>query len=154
MADPFFDPGLIVTALLSAVETMPSPVAVYELGEVDDTRDPRVAEVPNRVQVVAERTQIEGPGGLGNGDTAVETIALVLRVQDPTPDDEGHASRVTLRDLRGFVYAALAGVSVDAHWSPLRYLGGELLMQERGVYRSYHWVERYSTETTLAERCW
>lgn len=149
---PFLDPSLIVTAIEQAVAVLHRPVAVSELGTAEDARDPKLTEVDARIHVIAERTEARGPGGMGSGRDATETLALVLRVRDPSPDDDGASARVSLRSLRGVVFAALEGRRIDPAWSPLRYLGGELLVQERGVYKTYHWVERYAADTRLPVR--
>lgn len=152
MTAPFLDPALIVAAVSTAVATLPRPVAVSEVGATSDARDPRVAEVAARIHIIAERTQPDGPGGLGNGRETTDTFALVLRVQDVAPDADGASARVDLRTLRLVVFEALEGRRIDPAWSPLRYLGGELLVQEQGVYKTYHWVERYAADTRLPVR--
>jgi hypothetical protein len=145
--DAFFDLDLVITALRATAETAEVDLTVTEVGSVTLTSSALA------IGVATEQTEVTGPAGLGNGRTATETLALLLRVREPSAaHTAGAAARVTLRSLRALAFTALEGTRLAAGWAPLRYVGGQLLLHDAGPYASFAWVERYATERQLPIR--
>lgn len=143
----FYDLDLIIMALRETAATAEVELAVTEIGSVT------LNAAPLAIGVTTEQTEVSGPGGMGSGRTATETVALLLRVREPSAAHAAAAeARVTLRSLRALAFAALEGARLDADWSPLRYLGGQLLVHEAGPYASFAWVERYAADTQMPIR--
>jgi hypothetical protein len=140
MAAPFFDLGLVQTALQSLVPgTVASVIQVGDASQADPER--ALWDLPALV-IGPRETEVEGPGGLGNSRTVRETFEVVLQWRDTAGDSTAPAAG--LRALRAALWGELEALRIDPQWAPLRYAGGALLSLDDDVYS---WSEFYQTET-------
>jgi len=107
----------------------------------------RVAVYP-RVVLVALRTQVSGPQGLGHGRTLTEQFGAVVQVQQLAGDDAAAAD--ALLAIRRAIFAALEGHPPAAGWSPIRYQGGRLLAHSDATL-AFTWADTYSTQAPVHE---
>ena len=134
---PCFDPGLIVTALTTALAETSPTVAVYEVGTAQDLSRARAARSPIAILVFNDRTQV------ANGQFT-DTLGLLLELRDASPDD-GQTRLGRLRDLREAVFDTLDGARLDTDWEPLRYVGGRLFDLGDDSSARLAWLEFYET---------
>jgi len=147
---PFLDPALIVDALqfhlpLGLVDS------VGEIADPDDIASRRARTAPRALFVAPWKTEVEGPGGNGNGRTVFEEIAVFIQLRTASAD-AGAGARVAIRTMRQAIWDVLEGVQVDPAWAHLRYLGGWLLPRDDDPGLIYRWIELYQTDTPAPVR--
>jgi hypothetical protein len=143
---PQFDPGLIVTALRSAILIATVP-EIVQAASLSRARLSERLRTPPAILVVPGPTQTDGEGGWGNGRWIRERADVALVTYDTTDTDT--VGLASLRSLRTTVFSVLEANRISPDWAPLRYVGGEPLELQHGLSA---WVEHYATEAPAPVR--